>query len=297
MKPTVTVFTPTYNRAYCLSKCYESLLRQSSKDFLWMVIDDGSTDNTKELVSEWTGRDNGFEIQYIYKENGGLHTGYNTAIANADTELMVCVDSDDYLTDDAIEVIVRTWRERGSEKFAGIVALDRYENGEIIGDPLPDLEHINLIDLWINKYKIRSGDRKNVVRTEVYKGVAPMPVFEGERNFNPHYMHMQISEKYDFLVLNQPLCVVEYQPDGMTNNIFHQYYDSPKSFAEGRKQAMCFPGAKFPFVFKQCIHYVSSSIFSRNKHFISESPKKFLTVVAIPFGVLLTGYVKYKIRS
>ena len=78
--PKITVFTPTYNRAYILPKCYESLNCQTCKDFEWLVIDDGSTDHTKELVTGWQERENGYPIRYIYKENGGLHTGYNTAI-------------------------------------------------------------------------------------------------------------------------------------------------------------------------------------------------------------------------
>ena len=91
----ITVFTPTYNRAYILPKCYESLCHQTCKDFEWLIIDDGSTDGTKELVARWQAHGNGYPIRYIYKQNGGLHTGYNTAIANMDTELSVCIDSDD----------------------------------------------------------------------------------------------------------------------------------------------------------------------------------------------------------
>ena len=109
--PKITVFTPTYNRAYILPKCYESLNRQTCKDFEWLLIDDGSTDHTKELVAEWQERKNGYPIRYIYKENGGLHTGYNTAIANMETELSVCIDSDDSMPDDAIERILAEWQK------------------------------------------------------------------------------------------------------------------------------------------------------------------------------------------
>ena len=146
MKPTITVFTPTYNRAYCLHNGYEALCRQTLKDFIWLVVDDGSTDNTKELVEEWQKKDNGFEIQYLYKENGGLASGYNAAIAVMDTELSVCVDSDDYLADDAIEKVVKYWQANGSEKLAGIVGLDCTPDGEVIGDLLPNQRTVNLID-------------------------------------------------------------------------------------------------------------------------------------------------------
>ena len=79
-RTTLTVFTPSYNRAHTLGRTYMSLCRQTCKDFEWLIIDDGSTDNTRDVVQEWLFADNGFRIQYVYKENGGLHTGYNKAI-------------------------------------------------------------------------------------------------------------------------------------------------------------------------------------------------------------------------
>ena len=95
----LTIFTPAYNRAHTLLRTYESLCRQSCKAFIWLVVDDGSTDNTAALVQQWQSRDNGFEIQYIYKENGGMHTAHNVAYANIHTELNTCIDSDDMLAD------------------------------------------------------------------------------------------------------------------------------------------------------------------------------------------------------
>ena len=105
MKKFITVFTPTYNRAYLLSRCYESMKRQTNKNFIWMVIDDGSTDETKSLLKSWINEKNDFEIQYHYKKNGGLHTAYNEAISRITTPLSVCIDSDDWMPDDAIEKI------------------------------------------------------------------------------------------------------------------------------------------------------------------------------------------------
>lgn len=101
--PKLTIFTPAYNRVHTLPRTYKSLLRQSCKDFLWLIVDDGSTDGTTELVHQWQTQDNGFEIQYIHKDNGGLHTAYNTAIAELSTELATCIDSDDWLVDEAVE--------------------------------------------------------------------------------------------------------------------------------------------------------------------------------------------------
>ena len=296
MIPTITVFTPTYNRAYCLHNGYEALCRQTLKDFIWLVVDDGSTDNTKELVEEWQKKDNGFEIQYLYKENGGLASGYNAAIAVMDTELSVCVDSDDYLADDAIEKVVKYWQANGSEKVAGIVGLDCTPDGEVIGDLLPNQKTINLIDLMVSKYPITNGDRKNIVRTDLYKSVAPMKEFPDERDFNPHYLHIKISKQYDFLVLNEKLCYVDYQTDGMTNTVFKQYLRSPKSFREQRLLDMSLKGVPFIFTAKKTIHYVSSCILSKQPC-ISASPRKLLTVLMYPFGVALTIYLKHTQRE
>lgn len=293
----ITVFTPTYNRAYCLHKCYESLKRQTNINFDWLIIDDGSTDNTKELVEKWKDEKNKFDIRYIYKNNGGLHTAYNIAIENIETELAMCIDSDDYLSDNCIESVLEIWNKNGSNEYAGVIGLDCYSDGTVIGDLLPKVKNINLIDLLIGKYKINNGDRKIIVRTELYKEVAPMKSFKGEKNFNPHYMHLLISKKYDFLVLNKNLCFVEYQPDGMTRNIIKQYYNSPKSFAEIRKLYLSFPDTSFKFKFKNMIHFISSSILSKNKYFYKEVENKILLVMSIPFGIILCMYIKFKNKS
>ena len=296
MKPTITVFTPTYNRAYCLHNGYEALRRQTSKDFIWLVVDDGSTDNTRELIEQWQKNDNGFEIQYLYKENGGLASGYNAAIAVMETELSVCVDSDDYLTDDAIEKVVAFWNKNKSGELAGVIGLDCTPDGKIIGDPLPDQKTVNLIDLLVGRYPIVNGDRKNFVRTDLYRSVAPMKEFPGEKDFNPHYLHIKISRDYDFLVLNEKLCYVDYQRDGMTNTVFKQYLRSPKGFREQRLLDMSLKGVPFLFTVKKTIHYVSSCILAKQPC-VSESSRKLLTVLLYPCGAALTFYLKHTQRE
>lgn len=289
---TLTIFTPTYNRAYCLHKGYEALCRQSCKDFEWLIIDDGSTDNTQELVETWKKNNNDFVIKYIYKENGGMYTAYNAAIKVLETELAVCVDSDDYLTDKSVEQIINFWKIHRNKGYAGIIGLDCLKSGEILGDKFPDRKSINLIDLAVGKYHIDNRDRKIIVRTDLYKKVAPMKEFPEEKDFNPHLMHLQISLNYDFLILNEKLCVVEYQPDGMTNTVFKQYLRSPKSFRETRLFDMSIKGAPINFLIKKTIHYISSCIIS-HEPCISCSPHKFLTILLYPAGAILTAYIYY----
>ncbi len=288
---TLTVFTPAYNRAYSIHLCYESLCRQTCKDFVWLVVDDGSSDNTAELIKEWQGRDNGFEIKYVYKENGGMHTAHNTAYENIDTELNVCIDSDDYMTDDAVEKIVTLWREKRAEKYAGIIALDCTKDGEIIGTELDsDREETTLAGFYQRGGK---GDKKLVYRTDVMKKYPPYPVFEGEKYVSLAYKYSLADEEYTLLILNEPLCVVEYMADGSSTNMFKQYLRNPNGFAFIRKVDMQ-KSTNLKEIFRCAVHYVSSSIIAKNKNFLKESPKKCATVLAIPFGVALTLYIKKK---
>ncbi len=293
--PTLTVFTPSYNRADLLVRGYEALCRQTSKDFLWIVIDDGSTDNTGELVRKWQSEAD-FEIRYVYKENGGMYTGYNKAIELLDTELSVCIDSDDYMPDDGVEKIVSFWRKNGSEEYGGIIGLDMKLDGSPLGLPLPDKKSINIADLYMGRYMKRNCDRKYVFRSDLCKKYGPMEVIEGEKDYNPNFFYMDISLDYELLVCNENFCFVEYQPGGMSAGIFKQYVNSPRSFAKMRTQFLEVPNIPFRFKLRTCIHYVSSSILARDKNFIKKSPKKVSTVLMIPFGILLTLYIKWRAK-
>ena len=287
----ITVFTPTYNRAHLLVRCYNSLLRQKDKRFKWLVIDDGSKDNTREVVNQWIAEGK-IEINYVYQENGGLHTTYNTAIDNLDTELSICIDSDDWLSDGAITQILDFWDKNKSDDLAGIIGLDIKTDGTIIGSNLKTGDKVYPLDLMSSKDK--ETNKKYVIRTDYYKSVAPIPVFPGEKNFNPHYLVLKLSKKYRFLALNEPLCVVDYQNDGMTANQFKQYLNSPNSFAEYRRAIMLLPFVPFKYLVRTVIHYCSSSQLSHDNNYIKKSPKPFLAVFCTPLGWLLTAYIKYR---
>lgn len=285
---TLTVFTPSYNRAYTLNKCYESLKRQTSQDFIWLIIDDGSSDNTKELVDKWIKEDK-INIKYIYQKNQGMHGAHNTAYANIDTELNVCIDSDDYMTDDAVENIISFWNKNKRDNIAGIMGLDTYENGDVIGDEFPDdLKESTYWDIY-HKYKLK-GDKKLVYRSDLTKKYT-YPIFEGEKYVGLGYKYAKLDEDYKLLVMNKKLCVVEYMQDGSTKNIMKQYRNNPKGFTFIRKEDMKNPKGNISFKLKSCIHYVSSSFISKNKSFIKESPCKFLTVISIVPGFILYKYI------
>lgn len=290
---TLTVFTPSYNRAHTLVRTYESLCRQTSDDFEWLVVDDGSTDNTEEVVKGWIA-DSKISIRYIKKENGGLYTGYNTAYLAIKTELNVCIDSDDYMPDDAVEAIVTFWRKYGSNKYAGILGLDYFLTNEPIGGTFPiHLKETFFYDLYLKKLHI--GDTKPVYRSELTRKVAPLVGFEGEKNFNPVYMTLQIDQDYPLLILNKNLCFVEYQQnDSMSASIFQQYFNSPNSFCKLRKLEMVLKRNSWSNIMRVVVHYVTTSIISGNKHFIKESPRPVLTFLFIPLGGIVYLYFKYK---
>ncbi|WP_026672558.1 glycosyltransferase family 2 protein [Alkalihalobacterium bogoriense] len=288
MNPTLTVFTPTFNRAYCLNKCYESLVRQTSQDFLWLIIDDGSTDNTRLLVEEWI-REDKIKISYYYQDNQGMHGAHNTAYEKIETELNVCIDSDDFMSDDAVEKIVSFWTKHGSDLLAGIVALDATPTGEIIGTTLPtSLTAATLTELY-GKYKIK-GDKKLVYRTKLMKETPPYPLFVGEKYCPLSYKYILIDQKCPLLIMNEIVCYVDYQTDGSSMNMIHQYKKNPRGFSFFRKVAMKYAPTYKERV-RETIHYISSNLLIRNFHYIAESPCKFTTFLFSPAGWLLYLYI------
>lgn len=285
----LTVFTPTYNRAYILYKCYESLKRQSCKDFIWLIIDDGSTDNTKELVENWIA-ENIIPIRYHYQKNLGMHGAHNTAYELIDTELNVCIDSDDYLSDDAVEKITSFWKENGSDKYAGIVGLDASPSGKVIGTRMPaNLKESTLTDLYA-KHKVK-GDKKLVYRSELTRKTPPYPIFKGEKYCPLSYKYILIDQDYPLLVMNEILCYVEYLADGSSMNIIMQYKKNPRSFSFFRKVAMEH-APSFKERFRESVHYVSSNLIIMNLNFLFESPRKFITLLATPIGFLLYLFIR-----
>ena len=285
---TLTVFTPSYNRAYTLHKCYESLLRQTSKDFIWLIIDDGSSDNTKELVNRWMN-ENKIEINYIYQENQGMHGAHNTAYKNISTELNVCIDSDDYMPDDAVEKIISFWNKNKRSDLAGIMALDAYTDGKVIGDKFPnELKESTYFDIY-NKYGLK-GDKKLIYRSELTTQY-PYPIFEGEKYVSLAYKYAKLDSKYKLALMNEVVCNVEYMEDGSSLNMLKQYRKNPKGFAFIRIDNMKNPNATLLFKFKECIHYVASSFISKNKNYLQETPCRILTIVALPIGYILYRYI------
>ena len=288
--PILTIFTPTYNRAYCLEKCYKSLCRQTNKSFIWLIVDDGSEDDTLELVEQWKKESSGFLIQYIYKINGGMHTAHNVAYDNICTELNVCIDSDDYMTDDAVEKILVYWKKYGGKQYAGVIALDINEKGDIIGTKLPNKKSTTLGGVYKSGGK---GDKKLIYRTEVIKNTPPYPQFEGENYVGLAYKYSLIDKQYELIIMNEPVCVVDYRQDGSSLNMFRQYRKNPNGFIFLRIEGMTNTNNPKELM-RNNIHYISSSIFAHHYNFIRESPRKKWTLLSLPFGLLMNFYIRLR---
>lgn len=289
--PTLTVFTPAYNRAHTIGRTYESLCRQTCKDFEWLVVDDGSTDNTRQLIEGWIAESK-IPIRYIYQENQGMHGAHNTAYKNIDTELNTCIDSDDWMPDDAVELIINQWQEKGSDLYAGIIGLDYASSGKLIGTEFPKNMHkTTLMGFYRSGGK---GDKKLVYRTDVIRKYPPYPIFEGEKYVGLSYLYMLIDQDYELLTLNKPLVIVDYQLDGSSFNMYRQYWNNPKGCAFIRREYMPYAQGFFE-KFKVNIHYVSSSIMCKDWHFLDKSPLKVMTFFAIPPGIALYTLVRYKV--
>lgn len=229
----VTVFTPTYNRAYILGNLYKSLQNQTTHDFEWIIIDDGSEDGTEELVRSWM-HDTGKKFQIIYRkvQNGGKHRAINLGITLAKYEAFFIVDSDDALTEDAIAFIDTEFSKIADQaEFAGISGLKMYKCGEIIGGSPQFSDYVDATNFERKKYLLL-GDKAEVYKTSVLKRY-PFPEFENETFLMEAVVWDAIA--FDGLKLrwfNKPIYYGEYMADGLSRNGYMKIKSNPCGWAE-----------------------------------------------------------------
>ena len=289
-EPFLTVFTPAYNRAYTLPRTYESMKQQKNTDFIWLIVDDGSTDNTADLVRNWQAEDNGFEIRYIYKDNGGMHTAHNTAYTMIDTELNTCIDSDDALAPDAVQQIYDAWQKVKNCGYAGLLGLDTDFKGNVVGKGFPGgLRETTLGDYYRNG---GVGDKKLILCTDVVRQYPPYPTFEGERFVPLGSLYTMIDRDYKLAVLDAAICMVEYMPDGSTRNMLRQYYRNPNGFRYGRLVTLT-GKTTWKQRAKTYIHFSAESILA-HKPIIKDAPSKAMAILCVIPGLALAWYVRCK---
>jgi glycosyltransferase involved in cell wall biosynthesis len=234
----ITVFTPTYNRAHLLPRVYESLCKQTFRDFEWVIVDDGSVDDTKSLsltlIPEQSSptrslsRREGtfFPIRYFRQENGGKHRAINRGVKEAQGELFFIVDSDDMLPPDALEIVAKAYEGiRDDCSFAGVCGLDGTFEGKVIGSGLP-AEVIDDTSIAVRfKYGV-TGDMKEVFRTSVLREF-PFPEIDGERFCPEMLVWNRIATRYKLRYFNRVIYWAEYQADGLTAGIVKVRMNSP----------------------------------------------------------------------
>ena len=221
----ISVFTPTYNRASLLSRLYDTLILQTYKNFEWIIVDDGSKDNTKEVVNSFVA-ERKIDIHFVQQENGGKHRAINTGVSLAKGELFFILDSDDVLPENALELVTETFQPiKHDISFAGVSGIDGTFDGCIIGSGLlDDSIDCNSVDIRY-KYHV-TGDMKEVFRTSVMKEF-PFPDIEGERFCPEALVWNRIAQKYKLRYFNKIIYKVEYQPEGLTSNIVKVRMKSP----------------------------------------------------------------------
>lgn len=221
----ITIFTPTYNRAHLLNRLYASLCQQIFQNFEWIIVDDGSSDNTEDVVNAFIS-ENKIDIKYIRQKNGGKHRAINHGVKEAKGELFFIVDSDDLLPVDSLETIYQTYKDIRNEKsYGGMSGLDGFTDGRIIGSGLPrNTIDCNSIEIR-NKYHV-TGDMSEVFRTDVMKEF-PFPEIEGEKFCPEVLVWNRIAQKYKLRYINKIIYTAEYQQEGLTSNIVKIRMKSP----------------------------------------------------------------------
>ena len=287
----LTVCTPTYNRAHTLPRLYESLTRQTSQDFEWLVVDDGSVDSTRELVDGWIAEGR-IRIRYVYKENGGKPSAHNLGVRMAAGELFFCVDSDDYLTDNAVELILSAW-ERAGENSVGIIAYKVLTDGKCVTD---------IADKTVTAFTLKDGydnhglvgDTALIFKSEVI-GKFEFPSFEGEKFIPEGYLYDKIDTCGKLTVLRENVYVCEYLGDGYTANMKRILYKNPQGyFAYIENRLRIDRGIKHKFL--DSVRYMAMAIAHKKPRKIRDAVYPLIALAAYVPGRMLyiRDYKRYK---
>jgi len=254
----ITVFTPTYNRGYIIKKLYNSLKKQTFYGFEWLVVDDGSNDDTEELLKKWMNEDNKFTIRYYKKNNGGKHRAINYALDKATGQLFFTVDSDDYLTYDALEKINKWEHELDkNKKYAGIVANIGHAEDKTINtlfkEEYLDFDLLQRYAYTENGKKVLDGERAYIFYTDIHR-LYKYPEFDGE-NFMTEAVvwNRMANDGYVMRYFNDIIWIFEYLEDGLTKAGNKLFLNNPRGYGLWLKEKSVFE--KQPFYGKIKLYY------------------------------------------
>lgn len=286
----ITIFTPTYNRGNLLNRIYESLKAQTVQDFEWLIVDDGSSDNTEEIVNSWIC-EQAINIRYIRKKNGGKHTAFNMGVQNAEGELFFCVDSDDFVPENCVENILKAWNGTNVGCVAGIIGMKTDTDGKFLCGFFPKAITTSTMYDLAQKHQCY-GEKSLIYKTEILKKV-PYPEIEGEKFVTECVVYDRIDQEYTMLLLKEVLTICEYQPDGLTGTIFSTMLKNPTGYKIYYKQRI-----DMAITLKERIGYIirynAFDILSGDTNYDYCGKHKLLTMALRPMGWLLTKYYNYK---
>lgn len=223
----ITILTPTYNRGENLKRLYKSLLEQKDCSFEWLIVDDGSTDDTQKIINEFL-IESKIKLRYLHRENGGKHRALNLGLKYIETDLVFIVDSDDYLTNDAIECIdCMHEKYKSRSDICGYSFLRMFPNKQINGKIIRENE---IIDDYVNiriKGKDMNSDKAEIWKTKCLKEYQ-FPEFDNEKFLGEDIVWLQLALKYKMLFCNKAIYISEYLDNGLTRNRRKNNINSPQ---------------------------------------------------------------------
>jgi glycosyltransferase involved in cell wall biosynthesis len=286
-KYTFTVFTPTFNRAHTLNKVYNSLNKQTFKDFEWLVVDDGSVDNTKTLIEQWKNEAS-FNIRYFYQKNSGKHVAINKGVREAKGKFFLILDSDDACVPETLERFLYHWNsipKKERKNFSGVSVLCMDPEGKIIGNKFPqnpcDLTYLELM----TRYRV-VGEKWGFHRTEVLKEF-PFPEINGEKFIPEGIVWNRIGQKYKIRHVNEKLRIYEILSDGLSASSIKIRAKNPLGARLYYQEFIKLP-IPLRWRLRNLINYIRFSLHAHipiNK-IISESGYKYLAVLLLPIGYM-----------
>lgn len=290
---TLTIFTPTYNRAYILGRLYNSLVKQTCQQFVWLVVDDGSDDDTTELFQKWKNEGK-IRIQYYRIKNGGKSHAHNYAVESCSTSYFTCVDSDDYLIDEAVEEIYKGLEEAEQLNCIGCVFPRKKPNGQPIAIWPENLKKSTLMDSYCI-YGAK-GDTMLIYQTKILKKFR-FPSFEGEKFVPESYLYDQIDQLGEMLFVHKAIYVGDYLDDGYTNSMAKLIAHNPKGYLCYIEQRLQLDNG-LKQIFLDEIRYTAIYFVIYRRLYIRKMKFPFYAFIASPFGYLLykKRYAEYLIK-
>ena len=289
LMPKITIHTATYNRAYILPKAYESLKAQTCKDFEWIITDDGSTDNTSQLVENWMQEDNGFPIIYNRLEHVGIPRALNSGVEKANTDWFMMLDSDDYILPETVsKVLIWIDEIKDDASFAGIGYTKCFPDGRYMKDKIP------VIDKKLGYTDATNADRKyynlDMDMSEAYRVCYlkqfPFLVWDGEY-YAPEQLPFNNMSLAGLKIRwrDEKLYVCDYLPDGQTkdNGLVKR---NPMGFAMMHNQNMLLTN-RFSEKCKSAVQMTALSLYAGESSYLKQSNCKAATILTFPVGAIL----------